>query len=333
MTTFVPPVEYRTRQLKAVPRKKRLRRATILGTGSCVPARVVDNAYFSDELGIDTTPEWIESRIGILTRYWSVDESSTDLAVGAAHSALEQAQLTANKIDVIIVATSTPDFTMPSTACLVQGQLGATRALAFDVVNACAGFVFALDAATRYLQSREFRNALVIGVDRGSRLVNPRHRGTSVFFGDGAGAVVISNRGSGRVLASKLHSHGTSEPLSVPVGGEMAMDGKAVWDFATEVLPSTVRELCDEANVPVDDIALLVPHQANRNILAASAAALGLPFDRVAVNIDRYGNTLAGSIPIALNEALAAGRAQTGDKVALVGFGAGLAWGGILVQI
>ncbi|HEX4414889.1 MAG TPA: 3-oxoacyl-[acyl-carrier-protein] synthase III C-terminal domain-containing protein, partial [Lacipirellulaceae bacterium] len=222
---------------------------------------------------------------------------------------------------------------MPSTACLVQGRLGADRALGFDIVNACAGFVFAFDAATRYLQNREFRNALVIGVDRGSRLVNPRHRGTSVFFGDGAGAVVISNRGSGRVLASKLHSQGTSEPLSVPVGGEMSMDGKAVWNFATEVLPSTVRELCEEANVSVDEISLLVPHQANRNILAASADALGLPFDRVVVNIDRYGNTLAGSIPIALDEALAAGRVQPGDKVALVGFGAGLAWGGILVQV
>ena len=220
-----------------VPQKKRLAAPTILGTGSCVPARIVDNAYFSDELGIDTTPEWIESRIGILSRHWSVDESSTDLAVGAADAALEQAGVAANDIDVIVVATSTPDFTMPSTACLVQGQLGAHHALAFDIVNACGGYIFAFDAATRYLQSREFRNALVIGVDRGSRLVNPRHRGTSVFFGDGAGAAVISNRGTGRVLASKLHSVGTSEPLSVPVGGEMSMDGKAVWNFATEVFP------------------------------------------------------------------------------------------------
>jgi 3-oxoacyl-[acyl-carrier-protein] synthase-3 len=231
------------------------------------------------------------------------------------------------------VATSTPDYTMPSTACLVQGRLGAEHALAFDIVNACAGYVFALDAATRYLRGSEFQNALVIGVDRGSRLVNPRHRGTSVFFGDGAGAFVISNQGTGRVLASKLCSQGTSEPLSVPVGGAMEMDGKAIWNFATEVLPATVRDLCETANTSVDEIALLVPHQANRNILAASAEALGLPLDRVAINIDRYGNTLAGSIPIALNEALAAGQAHHGDKVALVGFGAGLAWGGILLQL
>jgi len=298
-----------------------------------VPPRVIDNEFFSRELGVDTTPEWIESRIGIVERHWAVEESTTDLAVGAARSALDQAGLDASDIDVVIVATSTPDFTMPSTACLVQGRLGAQRALAFDIVNACAGFIYALDAGTRYLQSGDLQNALIIGVDRGSRLVDPRDRGTSVFFGDGAGAAVISGRGAGRVLASKLHSRGTGEPLSVPVGGTMTMDGKAIWNFATEVLPSTVRELCDLAGVAVDEIKLLVPHQANRNILSMAADKLGLPLDRVAINIDRYGNTLAASIPIALNEALADGRAQPGDIVALAGFGAGLAWGGLLLQL
>jgi 3-oxoacyl-[acyl-carrier-protein] synthase III len=314
-------------------RRKRVRRASILGTGSCVPARVVDNAYFSRELGIDTTPEWIESRIGIVERRWAVDETSTDLAVGAARAALLNAGLEASDIDLVVVATSTPDFTMPSTACLVQGRLGATNALAFDLVNACAGYVYALDAATRYLNSGGVRNALVIGVDRGSRLVNPHDRTTSVFFGDGAGAAIVSRRGAGRVLASKLFSQGTSEPLNVPVGGAMTMDGRAIWDFATEILPATVRELCSSARVSVDEIRLLVPHQANRNILVTAAAELGLPFDRVAVNIDRYGNTLAASIPIALDEAVAAGRVHPGDKVALVGFGAGLAWGGLLLQV
>jgi 3-oxoacyl-[acyl-carrier-protein] synthase-3 len=298
-----------------------------------VPACVVDNAFFSDKLGIDTTPEWIESRIGIVERRWSVDETSTDLAVGAARTALLHAGLEASDIDLIIVATSTPDFTMPSTACLVQGRLGASRALAFDIANACAGFVYAADAATRYLNSSGVRNALVIGVDRGSRLVDFHDRTTSVFFGDGAGAVILSSRGAGRVLASKLHSEGASEPLYVPVGGAMTMDGKSIWDFATQVLPNTVRSLCKSARVAVDEIKLLVPHQANRNIIAAAANELGLPLDRVAVNIDRYGNTLAASIPIALDEAIAAGRVQPGDKVALVGFGAGLAWGGLLLQI
>jgi 3-oxoacyl-[acyl-carrier-protein] synthase III len=327
-----------TRVLEPRPRRarkqsKRVRRATILGTGVCVPERVIANSYFSRELGLDTTPEWIESRIGIVERHWVTDESSTDLAVGAARSALQHSRLAANEIDVVIVATSTPDFTMPSTACLVQGRLGAARALAFDIVDACAGYAYALDAATRYLQNGDLRTALVIGVDRGSRLVDSRDRSTSVFFGDGAGAAVISRKGTGRVLASKLHSSGNAEPLFVPVGGTMKMDGKAIWNFATEVLPSTVRDLCDMAGVSIDEIKLLVPHQANRNILSAAAENLGLPFDRVVINIERYGNTLAGSIPIALDEALANGRAESGDLVAIVGFGAGLAWGGLLLQL
>jgi len=313
--------------------QKRVRRASILGTGCSVPERVIDNAVFSRELGVDTTPEWIESRIGIIERRWAVEESSTDLAIGAARAALDQAQLEVEDIDLIIVATSTPDFTMPSTACLVQGRLGAENALAFDIVNACAGFVYALDAATRYLQSADLQNALIIGVDRGSQLVDPRDRNTSVFFGDGAGAAVVSSRGAGRVLASKFHSRGMSEPLTVPVGGTMTMDSKAIWNFATDVLPSTVRELCELAGVAVDEIKLLVPHQANRNILVAAADSLGISLDRVAINIDRYGNTLAASIPIALDEALADGRAEPGDIVALAGFGAGLAWGGLLLQL
>jgi 3-oxoacyl-[acyl-carrier-protein] synthase-3 len=331
MNSRAPILESRPRRARKKP--KRVRRATILGTGICVPERVIDNSYFSRELGLNTSPEWIESRIGIVQRYWATDESSTDLAVGAARSALGQSKLDVEDIDVVIVATSTPDFTMPSTACLVQGRLGATRALAFDIVDACAGYAYAFDAASRYLQDGDLQNALVIGVDRGSRLVDPRDRTTRVFFGDGAGAAVVSRRGAGRVLASKLHSVGNAKPLSVPVGGTMTMDGKAIWNFATKVLPSTVEELCEEAGISAQEIKLLVPHQANRNILSAAAEKIGLPFDRVAVNIERYGNTLAGSIPIALDEALANGQAGAGDIVAVVGFGAGLAWGGVLLQL
>lgn len=331
MTNFLPSTT--TAPVRPRKRRKLVRRASILGTGACVPECVVDNTFFADKLGLETSPEWIESRIGVVERRWSIDETSTDLAVGAARSALMQAKLDPSEIDLIVVATSTPDYTMPSTACLVQGRIGAQHALAFDVVNACAGFIYAFDAATRYLHGGDYQNALVIGVDRGSRLVNAYDRTTSVFFGDGAGAVVLSRRGTGRVLASKLHSQGTSEPLSVPVGGAMTMDGKAIWNFATEVLPNTVRDLCKQAHVAVEEIKLLVPHQANRNIVAAAAEELNLPLDRVAINIDRYGNTLAGSIPIALDEALATGNVQPGDKIALVGFGAGLAWGGLLLQL
>lgn len=307
--------------------------ATILGTGGAVPVRVIDNYYFVNELGLDTTPEWIESKTGIVERrYARPDQRVSDLACQAGTAALEQAGLDASTVDVIVVATSTPDYTMPATACLVQGRLGAERALAFDVSNACAGFVYAFDIAARYLQT-DAETALVIGADLGSRLVSPRDRGTAVFFGDGAGAVLLSTSGNGRVLASELHSQGNAQALSVPVGGAMTMDGRAIWDFATEVLPETVRSLCRTAEIEINEIDLLVPHQANRNILRAAAEELNLPLARVAVNLHRYGNTLAASIPLALDEALRARRARSGDKVALVGFGAGLAWGGMLLEL
>jgi 3-oxoacyl-[acyl-carrier-protein] synthase-3 len=164
-------------------------------------------------------------------------------------------------------------------------------------------------------------------------LTYPAHRGAADSSGAGPGAAVVSSRGSGRVLASAMHSRGSREPLYAPLGGAMQMDGKAIWNFATDILPSTMRELCRQAEIAVADVDLLVPHQANRNILAASAKELGFPLDRVVINIDRYGNTLAGSIPIALDEALTSGRAQPGDKVAMIGFGAGLAWGGILLEL
>jgi 3-oxoacyl-[acyl-carrier-protein] synthase-3 len=307
--------------------------ATVVGTGSAVPERVVDNFYFVDELGLDTTPEWIESKTGIVERrYARPEQRASDLACQAAQTALAEAALDPAAIDIIVVATSTPDFTMPATACLVQGRLGAERALAFDICNACAGFVYAFDIAARYLQTGA-ETALVIGVDLGSRLVSLQDRGTSIFFGDGAGAVLLSASGSGRVLASELHSRGSAAPLSVPVGGTMTMDGRAIWNFATDILPETVRSLCRRAELPVTDLDLLVPHQANRNILRAAAEELGLPLARVAVNLHRYGNTLAASIPLALDEAIRARRARSGDRVALVGFGAGLAWGGVLLEL
>ena len=221
---------------------------------------------------------------------------------------------------------------MPATACLVQGNLGAEGGMAFDVSNACAGFVTAMDIAARMLQTNT-ETAVVIGVDIGSRLVDPQDRTTSVFFGDGAGAVVLSSEGSGRVLASRVQSRGDSESLNVPVGGTMTMNGKAIWDFATRVLPETVRYLCEKARVPIDEIKLLVPHQANENIIRCGATEVGISMDRVALNIDRYGNTIGASIPIALDEALRQGRARPGDHVMLVGFGAGLSWGGNLLQL
>jgi 3-oxoacyl-[acyl-carrier-protein] synthase III len=307
--------------------------ASILGTGAFAPGNIVGNSRLVESNGLDTTPEWIASKTGILERrFASPETTASDLATEAALRALEQAGIPPSDVDLFIVATSTPDFTMPSTACLVQQKLGVEGGMAFDITNACAGFVTALDIAARCLQTNT-EIAVVIGVDLGSRLVDPSDRTTAVFFGDGAGAVVLSSEGSGQVLASRVQSRGDTESLNVPVGGTMTMNGKAIWNFATDVFPETVRYLCGKAQVPVDDIQLLVPHQANENIIRCGAAELGIPMDRVAVNIDRYGNTLAASIPIALDEALSDGRARRGDHVMLVGFGAGLSWGGNLLRL
>ncbi len=306
---------------------------SILGTGSALPERVVDNHYFVDELRLDTSVEWIEARTGIRQRRYSTPEGTlTELAVEAGLAALEAAQVSSEDVELVIVATSTADYTMPSTACLVQQELAANHAIAFDLNAACAGFVHAFDVALRYLQTIK-GHALVIGADLGTRLVNPADRGTSIFFGDGAGAVLLSAMGTGRVLASELHSQGTSQPLRVPRHGTMHMDGRIVWDFATRVLPQTVRSLCAKGGIRVQDVRLLVPHQANANILKSAAETLGLPWDHVMVNIDRYGNTVAASVPIALDEAMRSGQVAAGDYVVLVGFGAGLAWGGQLLQI
>lgn len=307
--------------------------ATILGTGSFAPERVVDNFSLVESRQLETTPDWIASKTGILERRFADDGvKASDLATEAALRALEAAKIAPDDVDLFIVATSTPDYTMPATACLVQGNLGAEGGMAFDVSNACAGFVTAMDIAARMLQTNT-ETAVVIGVDIGSRLVDPQDRTTSVFFGDGAGAVVLSSEGSGRVLASRVQSRGDSESLNVPVGGTMTMNGKAIWNFATRVLPETVRYLSEKARVPVDEIKLLVPHQANENIIRCGAAEVGISMDRVALNIDRYGNTIGASIPIALDEALRQGRARPGDHVMLVGFGAGLSWGGNLLQL
>ena len=306
---------------------------SLLGHGIALPSQTISNDHFVDALKLDTTAHWIRSRTGIAERrHATSDQKTSDLAVAAAQQALECARMTAEELDLIIVATSTPDYTMPATACLVQGRIGAKNATSLDVVNACAGFVYALDVATRYLNTGMHR-ALVIGADLGSRLVSFEDRGTCIFFGDGAGAAVLGAGGSGRVLATYMRAEGNATPLNVPIGSTMHMDGRAVWDFATRVLPETVRELCRRADVPVSAIKLLVPHQANTNILATAAKDLGLPLSRVVINIDRYGNTLAASIPIALDEAMRQGLAGQGDLVALVGFGAGLAWGGVLWQL
>ncbi len=306
---------------------------TILGSDFCVPTKIIDNDYFRDVLGLDTSAEWIESKTGIRERRFSSEEDTlADLAAYAAERALQEAGLDAGELDQIVVATITPDNVVPPAACQVQERLGAEHAAAFDLHAGCAGFVFAFDTAARYLQGR-VGHALVIGADFGSRLVSQQDRTTCVFFGDGAGAVVISSAGAGRLLASRMWTRGDCDPLQIPSGGVMRMEGRAIWDFATRIIPETLDQLCRDAGVNLLDVRLLVPHQANRKLIIAALEPIGFPLDRVAINLDRYGNTIAASIPIALAEALRAGRAGPGDLIALIGFGAGLAWGGQILRL
>jgi len=306
---------------------------TVAGTGAAVPTQTVPNDYFVSELGLDTTAEWIENRTGIRERRFAdPDLPLSTLASNAGRQALERSGADADDLRLIVVATSSSDNRMPSTAALVQAELGARHAAAFDINAACAGFVYAFDVAARCLQSLGGR-ALVIGADRGSALVDRLDRTTSVFFGDAAGAVLLDADGPGEVLASALASKGDPAPLIVPAHGTMRMDGKAIWDFATRVIPETVLSLCRSAGITPDELTLVVPHQANVNILRAAATELEMPFSKWVVNLDRYGNTVAASIPVALDEALQSGRAQRGDHVLLVGFGAGLCWGGQILRL
>ncbi len=298
-----------------------------------LPPRTVNNEMLIRDLQLDTTTDWVHSKTGIQERRFLGEGGTLEsLATEAALQALESSGTAPNDITLIVVATSTNPNLMPSLAALVQASLLAGHAVAFDINVACSGFVHAFDLAFRWLQTSGGQ-ALVIGADQGSRLFSPSDRSTAVFFGDAAGAVVMGADGPGQVLASELHSRGDLAPLCVPAGGHMSMDGKAIWNFATQVLPETVRSLCAQANVAVDDIQLLVPHQANLNILKASAEELGLPMERVAVTVNRLGNTVAASIPTALHSALREGLAKRGDLVAMVGFGAGLAWGGQLIRL
>ncbi len=304
--------------------------ATLLGSGVSLPKRVVTNAELIATYGLETSEEWIESRTGIRERRYAEDsEGVEDLAIEAALRALEAARVAPSEIDCIVVATCTSDWRIPSVACLVQAELGASHAVGWDVNAACSGFPFAFDSLLRYLHGRGGLG-LVIGADCGHRLTDPRDRLTSVFFGDAAGALLISTEGEGRVLASELRTSGAVSPLHARVGSGMHMDGKAVWNFATEKLPQTVRSLCAAANVSPEDLRGVVAHQSNRNIIAQASREIGLPNAWWPVNLDRFGNTVAASIPLALDELVRSQALDEGDLIALVGYGGGLAWGGQL---
>jgi len=321
-------------------------KARIIGTGSSVPSKVLTNADL--ESMVDTSDEWITTRTGIRERRIAVGESSSDLAAEAARGALESSGLSPDDVDLIIVATVTPDRYFPSTACLVQSHLGIKRgAMAFDLSAACSGFLYALDVADRYVRTGASMNALVIGVDRFSRILDWSDRNTCVLFGDGAGAVLLSaEEGDSGVLSTHSHSEGSLwEMLYTPsvaapcsgdgTGGEepyLKMQGSELFKAAVR----TMREACEEAlhhnSVSPDDIALLIPHQANQRIIRATQDRLGLKDEQVFLNLDRYGNTSAGSIPLALDEAVQNGRINEGDLVLFVAFGGGLTWASALVR-
>ncbi len=321
-------------------------KARIIGTGSSVPSKVLTNADL--ESMVDTSDEWITTRTGIRERRIAVQESASDMATEAARRALESGKVSPEEVDLVVVATVTPDRYFPSTACFVQSNLGIKRgAMAFDVSAACSGFLYALDVAGRYVNSGASKKALVIGVDLFSKIIDWKDRNTCVLFGDGAGAVVLSaEEGTRGVLSIHSHSEGNlwrmlytpSAITSYGTVGEtdeapyLKMQGNELFKVAVR----TMREACEEAlnynKVSPQDIALLIPHQANQRIIRATQERLGLTDEQVFLNLDRYGNTSAGSIPLALDEAVRGGRLHEDDLILFVAFGGGLTWASALVR-
>lgn len=316
--------------------------ARVVGVGSYLPGKPVTNDDLAAR-GIDTSDEWIVSRTGIRSRHLAAPEvTSSQLAVEAARRALEMADVQPEALDLIIVATSTPDFIFPSTACLVQGKLGNKGATAFDVQAVCAGFTYALSIAEKFIRSGSHKKALVIGAEVFSRILDWKDRGTCVLFGDGAGAVVLEASEKPGILATALHADGSQNHiLNVPgqvCGGQVVgdpflrMDGQAVFKFAVRVLADVAEEVCAAANVTSSEVDWLIPHQANIRIIEATGKKLGLDRDRVIVTVDRHGNTSAASVPLALDEAVRDGRIQRGQQVILEGVGGGFTWGAILLE-
>ena len=322
----------------------------IIGTGSYLPPKRVSNQELADQLaarGIETSDEWIVSRSGISARHYAeADVNSSDLGVEAAKRALDAAGLQANDIDLIILATSTPDFLggFPSTACIVQNKLGITNgAAAVDVQAVCSGFIYAMAMADSMIKSGTHQKVLIIGAEVFSRILNFEDRTTCVLFGDGAGAIVMARSDEPGVLATKLHADGSqSHVLCVPGhvnGGVVAgsaflyMDGQAVFKLAVTVLEKVANEALEIAGLSADQVDWLIPHQANIRIMQSTAKKLQLPMDKVVVTVDQHGNTSAASIPLALDAAVRDGRVKAGQIVMLEGVGGGFTWGAALVKM
>lgn len=313
----------------------------IIGTGAYLPAKILTNKDL--ERQVDTSDEWIRARTGIGQRHIASDQEQTsDLACAAARKALAAAGIEASELDLIVVATTTPDMVFPSTACIVQAKLGARNCPAFDMQAVCSGFVFGLATADQFVRSGNCRHALIIGAEIYSRILDWNDRATCVLFGDGAGAVVLCASDTPGVMSTHLHADGShASMLSVPgtlSGGKVVgrpfvqMDGQSVFKFAVKVLGEVVDETLSANGLTVSDIDWLIPHQANIRIIQATARKLGLSMEKVVVTVERHANTSAASIPLALDEAVRDGRIRSGQRVLLEGVGGGFTWGSVLMQ-
>ncbi len=324
---------------------------SIIGTGSHMPERVMTN----DDLAkiVDTSDEWITTRTGIRARRIAADgEATSDLASAAARNALEMAGVKPDELDLIIVATVTPDMFFPSTACVVQKKIGAKNAVCFDISAACSGFLFALQTARHYLNGGPRKTALVIGAEKLSSLINWQDRNTCVLFGDGAGAVVLRSDDSevvhGQVLSSVMGSDGTlTDLLKVPGGGSalpitlenvasrpntIHMEGRETFKHAVTRMCQASEQALEEAGLTAADVSLVIPHQANARIISVIAERLGVPDERMFMNLDKYGNTSAATIPVALDEVNRSGRIKRGDVLLLVAFGGGFTWASAVIR-
>lgn len=315
----------------------------IIGTGSYVPPRAVTN----DDLAriVKTSDEWIVSRTGIRERHIAVDEGTTHMAAEAARRALENGGIPAEEIDLILLATSSPDNCFPAGACEVQAILGAKQAAAFDLSAACSGFLFGLSTAHAFICAGIYRTVLVVGADHLSKLVDWEDRGTCVLFGDGAGAAVVqaSDRGmihtlmgadgtKGPILSCVARTGGSFLDGKTPELGFMTMDGQEVFKFAVKKVPECVGQVLEEAHMDIGEIRYFILHQANYRIVEAAAKRLGQPMDKFPVNVENYGNTSGATVPMLLDELNRQGKLNRGDKLVLAGFGAGMTWGAAVME-
>lgn len=337
------------RQPRSSPRSAKTQRTvSIIGTGSYVPEKILTNEDLSRM--VDTSDEWITTRTGIKQRRIAAkDEHTSDMAAKAALKAIEQAKISPAEIDLILVATATPDMLFPATACFVQKKIGATNAACLDISAACAGFLFGVEIAQQFITSHTYDTVLVIGADKLTAITNWSDRNTCILFGDGAGAAILRHRGGSHgVISTHIGSDGQyTDILFMPGGGSRCpitrenvdlnlqtihMTGKEVYKHAVTAMLSAAQKALEQAGLRIEDIACVIPHQANMRIIEGIADRLGIPLEKFYVNLDRYGNTSAAAVAIALDEANRSGRIKPGDYILMVVFGGGLTWAGTVIE-